>query len=225
MDSSTLRIPVDSRYMCDGHYAVLLSASLGGSDLQPAELADALGMADADVINDLLARGICLPIFFGGDCALDGKTLFVIGELDAEHQAAWLWRLTGTLNIPCGKLILLTGGGVPEDMERAVSLQPPNPDYCIHQIIDVPAGRYRVDVLAYARSTTAALMEFDTDEWDGEGEIEDRLEARYPQLPRVAERYVIHLRACAENLPLPALVEDINWPGLFERRAGLPMHE
>jgi hypothetical protein len=38
-------------------------------------------------MKDLLRRGICLPIYFGTDCAMDSATSFVVGELDEPTSA------------------------------------------------------------------------------------------------------------------------------------------
>lgn len=210
--AQAIRIPIDENYMCDGHYAVLLSYSLGGSNLTPDALATTLRGADADGITKLLQGGVCLPIFFGGDCALDRGTTFVIGELDEKHKEAWIRRLTSKLSIPCGKLVLLTGGGIAEDIEQAISGRPGPENYCIYQVIDVPPGDYRVDVFAYLGSVTVYLMELD---WDGD---ESELEERFGHLPKVEENYIVQLTPLREELPLPSLVDEINWPGMFEPR-------
>src|SRR5688572_20038809 len=203
--------PIDPDFFNDGHFVVLLSQSLGGSGLDPHKLADTLGVGNAEPMKDLLRRGICLPIYFGTDCAMDSATSFVVGELDEPHERAWIARLTGKLRIPCGKLVLLSGGGVGEDMERAVSGKPADKDYCIYQTIDVPPGDYRVDVLAYVDSTTVGLMHEDL-------ELEEVAE-KYKHLPAVRESYVVQLTALAGDLPLPRLDEETNWPAVFELRA------
>lgn len=201
--------PIDPDFFNDGHFVVLLSQSRGGSRMDPHKLADTLGVGEAASMKELLRRGICLPIYFGTDCSMDGATLFVVGDLDEAHEKAWIARLTSKLAIPCGKLILLSGGGVGEDMERAVSGNPPQKDYCIYQVIDVPPGDYRVDVLAYVDSTTVGLHE------DLEAE---ELAEKYRHLPTVRESYVVQLTPLAGDLPLPALEEETNWPGVFEFR-------
>jgi hypothetical protein len=202
--------PIDPDFFNDGHFVVLLSRSLGGSGMDPHKLADTLGVGNADAMTDLLTHGICLPIYFGTDCAMDSATLFVVGDLDEPHEKAWIARLTGKLCIPCGKLILLSGGGVGEDMARAVSGRPPDKDYCIYQTIDVPPGDYRVDVLAYVDSTTVGLMHEDLDL--------DEVAEKYKHLPTVRESYVVRLMPLEGDLPLPGLDEETNWPAVFALR-------
>ena len=201
--------PIDPDFFNDGHFVVLLSQNRGGTGMDPHKLAGILGDGDVDPMNDLLRRGICLPIYFGTDCAMDSATLFVVGELDEPHEKAWIARLTSKLAIPCGKLVLLSGGGVGEDMERAVSGKPADKDYCIYQTIDVPPSDYRVDVLAYVDSVTVGLHE------DLEAE---ELAEKYKHLPTVRESYVVQLTPLKGDLPLPALTEETNWPGVFEFR-------
>lgn len=117
-------VPIDPEFFYDGHFAVLLSQSLGGSGVDPHTLSDTLGYNTAESMNDLLGRGIGLPIFFGGDCALDGATHFVLGELDEMHETAWIGRLTGRLSIPCGKLFLLAGGGDGDELRATYRARP-----------------------------------------------------------------------------------------------------
>jgi hypothetical protein len=203
-------VPIDPDFFCDGHFAVLLSQSLGGSGMDPHKLSDTLGYSTAETMNDLLSRGICLPIFFDGDCALDGATLFVLGNLDEAHARAWVGRITGKLRIPCGKLVLLAGGGDGDELARAVSGQAPEPHYCIYQTIDVPPDDYRVDIYAYAESLSIGLLH---------GDLEpEEISEKYAHLPAVTESYVIQLTPLREVVPLPTLVEEIDWPGVFELR-------
>jgi hypothetical protein len=203
-------IPIDEDYFCDGHFAVLLSQSLGGSGIDPHKLADILGTGEPESMKDLLSRGVSLPIFFGTDCAMDGGTLFVLGELEERHQEAWIARLSSKLAIPCGKLVLLSGGGRGDELARAISGKPPDKDYCIYQTIDVPPGDYRVEVLAYLKSTTVGFLHEDLDD--------EALQEKYKDLPEVDEFYVVHLTPLESDVPLPALVDEVNWPGVFELR-------
>jgi hypothetical protein len=203
-------VPLDENFFCDGAYYVLTSHSLGGSGIEPGALADTLGSATAASMNALLRKGVCLPLAFNGDCAMDGGTLFVVGELDAKHESAWIGRLTAKLSVPCGKLVLLCGGGDAEGLARAVSGKPADEDYCIYQTIEVPPGDYRVDLLAYLESDTVLSMDEDVDE--------EEIREKYKHLPRVDESYVVHLTPLAGELPLPALVDEVNWPGQFEFR-------
>lgn len=204
-------IRIDEDYFCDGHYAVLLSQNLGGSGMDPHQLADILGRGERKAMEDLLRRGICLPVCFGTDGALDSESLFVIGDLDERHEKAWIARLTGKLAIPCGKLVLLSGGGDGDELARAVSGKPADKDYCIYQSLDVPPGDYRVDVLAFVDSPTVGMLHEDLEL--------DAIQEKYKDLPKVEVFYVVHLTPLEGDLPLPALIDDMNWPGVFALRS------
>lgn len=203
-------ILLESEFFCDGAYYLLTSHSLGGSGIDPHVLADVLGNPTAKQMNDLLRKGVCLPLAFEGDCAMDGDTLFVVGALDARHEQAWIARLTSRLSIPCGRLVMLCGGGDGDGLARAISGKPPDEDYCIYQTIEVPPGDYRVDVLAYLESDTVMFMDEDSDE--------DAVRKKYRHLPKVDERYVVHLTPLEGDVSLPPLVDEVNWPGVFECR-------
>jgi len=41
---------------------------------------------------------------------------------------------------------------------------------------------------------------------------------KYKHLPTVRESYVVQLTPLKGDLPLPQLVEETNWPGVFEFR-------
>ncbi|HSM84445.1 MAG TPA: hypothetical protein VLS96_22350, partial [Nodosilinea sp.] len=114
-------IPLAPDFFCDGHYYVLTSTSLGGSGLQPKELSDTLAQADEPAITDLLRRGICIPLCFDGDCALDSVTTVVIGDLTAQEEHDWIAKITGQLTIPCGKMVILCGGGDADELAHAIS--------------------------------------------------------------------------------------------------------
>lgn len=202
--------PIDPHFFCDGAYYVLLSRSLANSGLDPHALADTLGEGDPEQIADLLERGICLPLMFGGDCAMDGGTAFVVGPLDAAHEQGWAMRLTSKLSIPCGKLVLLAGGGDGDLLERAISGEPPEEHYVVYQTIDVPPGDWRVDVYAYPTSMTVALHHDDLDE--------DEIAAKYAKYPKVDVDYVVQLTPPSGDVPLPELDPDLGWPGVFLHR-------
>jgi hypothetical protein len=203
-------VPLESEFFCDGAFYLLTSHSLGGSGIDPHALADILGSPGERQMNDLLRKGICLPLAFEGDCAMDGETLFVVGDLDARHEQAWIARLTGKLSIPCGKFLMLCGGGDGDGLARAISGKPADEDYFIYQTIEVPPGDYRVDVLAYLDSDTVMFMDDDSDE--------DAIRKKYAHLPKVDERYVVRLTPLDGDLPLPPLVDEVNWPGVFAFR-------
>ncbi|MCI5144366.1 MAG: hypothetical protein D3923_02295 [Candidatus Electrothrix sp. AR3] len=96
---------------------------------------------DEQVINDLLRRGICLPLFFDCDCALD-EAIFVLGELNEREEAEWLGRIQLKLEVPCGELLLM-GGGREEDFEIALEhFDPPNKHFQFFQKIKVDPGSY-----------------------------------------------------------------------------------
>jgi hypothetical protein len=88
-------IPIDPDFFNDGHFVVLLSQSRGGSGMDPHKLADILGDGDVDPMKDLLRRGICLPIYFGTDCAMDSATSFVVGELERRVRVQALLNRGG----------------------------------------------------------------------------------------------------------------------------------
>jgi hypothetical protein len=46
----------------------------------------------------------------------------------------------------------------------------------------------------------------------------EEISERYAHLPAVSESYVIRLTPLREDVPLPALVEEIDWPGIFVLR-------
>ena len=64
-------IPLKEDFFNDGYWYVLSSTSLGGSNLSPAQIAGHLQSGDGALMNQLLRDGICLPLYFPGDCALD----------------------------------------------------------------------------------------------------------------------------------------------------------
>lgn len=212
-------VPLDPDFFCDGHYYVLTSSSLGGSGLEPSAIADALGWSNEATITELLQQGICLPICFDGDCALDGGTLFVIGDLTEQEENDWIGRLTGKLNIPCGKLVILCGGGDAEEFAYAISGQPPKPHYQIFQVIDVPPGEYLVEIYAYLSSMTVqqSLEEYD-EHWNlHENEpLEQWYTLNRPGTPDIS--YIIRLSPLTIEPPVPELVPEIGWCGEFEFR-------
>jgi hypothetical protein len=140
-------------YFCDGSYYVLTSTSLGGSGLKPQDVALTLRGGGGPEFENLLQQGVCLPLSFPGDCALDGA-IFILGDLTEQEANEWIGRISWKLNIPCGKLVILCGGGDPGEFEHAVSGEPPEEHYQIFQVIEVPPGEYLVEVYAYVSSMT-----------------------------------------------------------------------
>ncbi|MGP1385983.1 MAG: hypothetical protein ACTS2F_20655 [Thainema sp.] len=212
-------IPIAPDFFCDGHYYVLTSSSLGGSGLEPSAIADALGYGNEAAITEFLQQGICIPVCFDGDCALDGETLFALGDLTEQEENDWIGRLAGQLNIPCGKLVILCGGGDAEELAYAISGQPPKPHYRIFQVIDVPPGAYLVEIYAYLSSMTVqqSLEEYD-ENWNC---YENEPLKQWYQLNRpgtTGTSYIIRLSPLTTAPPLPERVPDIGWCGEFEFR-------
>ncbi len=151
-----MQIPVSPNFFCDGGGYLLTSASLGGSNLTPSQISDIVLNGMAQDIVPLLSQGICMPLLFEGDCSLDRGTLFVVGDLTPQQEAEWQAKLTGKLEIPCGKLILLCSC-MAEDLAHAISGEPPEEHYEIFQVIDVPPDSYLVEVYAYPLSLTVLM--------------------------------------------------------------------
>ncbi|MEY3299543.1 MAG: hypothetical protein RLZZ597_2803 [Cyanobacteriota bacterium] len=151
-----MQISISPNFFCDGGGYLLTSASLGGSNLTPSQIADIVLNGTAQDIAPLLFQGICMPLLFEGDCALDRGTLFVVGDLTPQQEAEWQAKLTWKLEIPCGKLILLCSC-MAEDLAHAISGEPPEEHYEIFQVVDVPPGSYLVEVYAYPPSLTVLM--------------------------------------------------------------------
>ena len=212
-------IPIAAEFFCDGHYYVLTSASLGGSGLTPEEVSGALGRADEQAIKELLRRGVCIPLFFDGDCALDNNTLVVLGDLTVQEEHDWIGRLSWKLNIPCGKFIIHCGGGDEDELADAISGNPPQPNYQIFQVIEVPPGEYTVNVYAYFSSMTVQLS---LQEYDENWNLKDKEVLRQwyqnnrPGCDGLG--YIIQLVPLETEPPFPKLVSEIGWCGEFEFR-------
>jgi hypothetical protein len=205
------RVPIDPEFFNDGHCVLLVSSTLGGSGMEPDALSDAIGWATTQTMTDLLTRNVCLPIFFGADCCLDGSTLFVIDEaLTEDEERGWVASLTAKVAVPDGRLVLVSGGGDGDELARAISGQPPDPDYVIYQSFDVAPGDHRIDVLAYRDSTSVALLHEELDE--------EEISARYADRPDIGYDYVIRVTPEDGDVPIPELVDEIEWPGLFRFR-------
>jgi hypothetical protein len=163
------RIPVSKDFFCDGHCYLLTSQSFGGSGLAPEELSEIMLKGDESKIKPLVERGVCMPVCFEGDCALDGGTWFVLGDLSEQEEQSWIARLAWKLSVPCGRLILCCGCCEDELVPIAAG-EPPPEHYKIYESIDVPPGEYLVEIYAYLSSLTVqvALDDFDEDEDDDE---------------------------------------------------------
>lgn len=99
---------------------------------------------------------MCFPVCFEGDCALDGNTVFNLGNLNEQEERDWIARLAWKFNIPCGKLILCCGCP-DDDLEHALSDEPPDKHYVIFEHMEVPPGEYLVEIYAYYSSQTVQV--------------------------------------------------------------------
>ncbi|NKB18807.1 MAG: hypothetical protein HC770_13675 [Pseudanabaena sp. CRU_2_10] len=214
----SIRIPMSSEFFCDGHYYVLTSSSLGESNYTPLELANILRGANAPEIEALLRQGVCIPLYFEADCALDGFTLFVIGDLTEEESDEWIGKFVAKLNVPCGKLVLLCGGGDEEMITEAISGNPPDPNYVVFQAIDLPPGDYQVEIYAYLQSTIARCHLEDYKEAKKGSVLEWFNWQDYEDLEDGDIGYIIRLIPFTTEPPLPKLDPDIGWCSVFEFR-------
>jgi hypothetical protein len=210
------RLAISEEFFCDGHCYVLTSASLGGSDLTAEELSEILFEADEGKVKELLGKGVCFPVCFEGDCALDNNTVFVLGDLSEQEERDWIARLSWKLNIPCGRLILACGCDA-EDLERAVSGEPPEEHYVIYQVIEVSPAEYLVEIYAYFSSMTVQVS---LNGYDARGNLVENEElAKWYQTNRPGlddVGYVIRLKPLATEPPMPEL--EMGWFGKFEFR-------
>lgn len=217
--SSRQVIAIAPDFFCDGPYYLLTSASLGGSGLTPEQMADQIGRSERADIEQLLWDGVCIPLFFNGDCALDSKTLFVLGELTEQEERDWIARLAWKLKIPCGKFVLHCGGGDADELAHAISGRPPDPHYQIFQTIEVPPAEYLVEIFAYFSSMTVqqSLYEYDA-RWNlKEDEVRRQwYECNRPGCDDVG--YIIRLTPLKTEPAFPKLVSEIGWCGEFEFR-------
>lgn len=222
-------VALRKNFFCDGPYYVITSASLGGSGLTLKEVSDDLGAGDEAKTEELLKRGVCVPIFFPGDCAFD-NAIVVIGELTEQEESEWIGRISARLNIPCGKLIVLCGGGEEDWMEAALSGKGVDGFKDYFQIIKVPPGEYLIEIYAYVSSMTV-------DFYFEEGEpLEEWFHSTRPgmNLPKWIQTfkedgfmgelgdklvsYIVRLAPLETEPPLPKLVDEIGWCGEFEFR-------
>lgn len=222
-------IPLSQRFFCDGPYYVITSSSLGGSTLTPETIADSLASGDPARITPLLEDGICLPLSFQGDCAFDGA-IVVIGDLTEQEEREWIGRIATQLKIPCGKLLILCGGGAAEDFEGAIEGSGIQGYDDYFEAIEIPPGDYLLEVYAYVSSMTV-------DFYFGEDDpLEEWFHRTRPglALPKWLEcfktqgfigslsdelmTYLVRLAPLETALPLPALEAETGWCGDFELR-------
>jgi hypothetical protein len=207
------RVSIEKEFFCDGHCYVLTSQSLGGSGVTPAELSEILFEGDDEKTAELLKKGVCLPVCFDGDCALDGNTVFVLGDLSEQEERDWIARLAWKLNVPCGKMILCCGCS-DDDLEHAVSGAPPDEHYVFFQTIEVPPAEYLVEIYAYFSSQTVQVSLTKYDE-SGRYYEDAAQEAWYRENRPGVEGvgYVIRLKPLETEPVMPALVQG--WLGKF----------
>lgn len=210
-------ITISNGFFCDGHCYLLTSSSFGGSGLTAKEVQDILFEENKDkTAEQLLKKGVCLPVCFEGDCALDGETLFVLGDLSEQEEKNWIARLGWKLNVPCGKLILCCGC-LADDLAPAAAGETPDPDYEIYQVIDVPPAEYLVEIYAYLSSMTVQVS---LDNYDAGGNYsEDEERARWYAVNRPGidgVSYIIRLSPL-ESEPLMPETES-GWFEKFEFR-------
>jgi hypothetical protein len=227
------RLPLRKGFFNDGPFYVLTSTSLGGSELSADDFVEKLTACDRETTERLLHDGVCLPLFFEGDCALDHSQV-VIGNLTAQEEAEWIGRIRGKLNIPCGEFLLQ---GAFDEIEDALeSFEAPDPHYINFCKFRVEPGTYLVEVYAFVGSMSVNMA------WDG-NETGESLsawwrdtrpgEAPPPWLESYVKEdyangqelglidYVIRLSPWGDDVPLPEISEvanDFQWCGAFEMR-------
>lgn len=223
----------------DGYWYVLTSRSLGGSGLDASVIAEALQSQELEPIQTLMRDGVCLPLQFPGDCAMDAQTRFVVGPLSEEEEAEWIGRVQGVLNIPDGEFVLM-GGGLDEHFEEMMTTEEQDPDEISFHCLDVPPGRYRVEVYAFVGSMTVNFAWEDDDEARATRSLQDYWRSTRPGedeprwLKGWAEEgyadseeedllcYIVRLDPFDGSVPLPAQDEESRWVSEFEiRRAAL----
>ena len=232
-------IPVNEAFFNDGAWYVLSSSSLGGSGLGPGEISEKLQSDDKNVIAELLEKGICLPLFFGCDCALD-SAIIVLGNLSEREEAEWLGRIRIKLQIPCGEFMLM-GGGMDEDFEEALpNFKPTDEHYQFFQKIELEPGSYLVEVYAFLGSYPV------NEAWEGR-ETAESLESWWSE-SRADEHppewisffkdeeyvdseefgfveHIIRIVKTDEEIAIPSLNQRVNWVSDFkiDRRGKCPV--
>lgn len=216
-ENITKRIPIERDYFCDGHCQMLISSSFGGSNLKPYELSDIL-YTDKQKANELIKEGICFPVCFDGDCALDGATVFVIGSLSEQEERDWIAKISWKLKVPCGNLALICGFSE-EELERVYELKPPEENYTIYQYIDVPPDEYLVEIYAYFSSMTVQASLLEEDSKGNLRENEKLAEWYRKNRPGIDEiDYIIRLKPLGDEKPKMPRIEE-GWLEEFEFRA------
>lgn len=232
VESNRQVVPLDDGFFNDGHWYVISSSSLGGSGLSIPDFAQKLQTEDGEVINDLLRRGVCLPLYFGCDCALD-SAIFVFGDLSKHEEAEWIGRIRSKLEVPCGEMMLM-GGGLEEDFETALpNFEPPDPHYRFFQKFRLEPGSYIVEVYSFLGSYPVNqaweniddASEFeswwnesrpgeDQPEWISFFNDEEYVDSEEFELVE----HIVRVVPATEEVPLPPLEDDSKWVGQFEIR-------
>jgi hypothetical protein len=239
-------VPFDERFFNDGAFYVLTSTSLGGSGLTPGEISGKLVSRQEEEIRDLMTRGVCLPIYFPGDCALD-QSAVVIGELTEREQAEWLGRIRLRIDIPCGEFLVM-GGALEEDFDVALqSFEAPDPHFVYFQKFRLDPGAWLVEVYAFLGSMTVNFAWEDPSahpepipewwqrtrpgephpEWLESLREEDYVDGEAHGLLE----YIVRLTPADESVPVPPQEEDMKWCWKFDMRRpdpcprGLPRAE
>lgn len=242
-------VPASTTFFNDGFWYVLTSSSLGGSSYSLDEIDEILqAPIDSDDIDaiaaleSLVRDGICLPLFFDGDCALDNAVV-VIGDLSEREEAEWIGRLRSKLEIPCGKFIL-SGSTFTENLKPIQEGSPPDDENV--RIIDIQPGSYSVEVYAFVGSLTVNEILEDSDSpgvahlsTDAEAIVIEPLdewwERTRPNSPppewlvnaveddNIVDdegllEYIIKLTPSQEVSSLPALEQSTHWCGVFDIR-------
>jgi hypothetical protein len=221
----------------DGYWYVLTSKTLGGSGLDADGIADALQAEEPEPVQALIRNGICLPLQFPGDCAMDGRTRFVLGPLSEVEDAEWIGRVQAVLNIGDGKFILMAGG-TDEHFEDMLTITEQDPDAIGFHCLEVPPARYRVEVLAFVSSmtvnfawedpeddeerSTRELREYWQDTRRGEDEpdwLKSWAEEGYVDSDEAnLLSYIIRLEPFEGTVDVPEQDEDSHWISEFEIR-------
>jgi hypothetical protein len=236
-------VPIREAFFWDGASYVLSSSSLGGSGLTAAAIGSRLQSEDPETVKKLLSAGICLPLHFPGDCALD-EAVIVIGDLDEEEEREWLGRLRSKLEIPCGEFLVM-GGGLEDDFEEALpNAEPPDPEFVYFQKVQVTPGSYLVEVYAFLSSLVV------NNEWERMPGAAEELGSWWDQTRGSEPRpewlaffedeeyvdseefgfleYLIRLAPLSEDVPIPEFDIHTNWCTVSEFRrpalcpAGIP---
>lgn len=231
MSSERKIIPIKDSFFNDGYWYVLTSSSLGGRNYGAQEISDKLCKGDADTVRSLVKDGICLPICFPADCALD-MSVVLIGDLSEQENQEWLSCMRSKLEIPCGEFMLM-GGAMPEHFEASLaSTEPGDPCGSPCHKIKVDPGTYLVEVYAFLGSTTVNEA---WEEWPYEESAEEwwsrtrpNQESKWIEAFEEEEyvdaedlgllEYIIRLSPLTEDVDIPDLDEETNWCQEFKAR-------